>query len=176
MKIEELQAYANRKPFRPFTINLLDGEQILIESPEAILLPRPKPELVITFTAPEGSDTLAFELTVTDPGGETDTDTVIVTINGPPSADAGPDQAANLGDIVTLDGTGSSDPDGDTLTYSWVQTAGPATAGPGAVCVHVSDDGTYRPPAAPSQRMISLPVHTSCPDPVGAFAEDIGFQ
>jgi hypothetical protein len=51
MKAEELQAYATRKPFRPFTINLLDGEEILIESPEAILLPRPKPDLVITFSA-----------------------------------------------------------------------------------------------------------------------------
>jgi hypothetical protein len=32
---------------------LLDGEQILIDSPEAIFLPRQKPELVIAFT-PEG--------------------------------------------------------------------------------------------------------------------------
>ena len=36
---------------------------------------------------------------------------VTVTVNGPPIADAGPDQATKAGDQVTLDGTGSTDPD-----------------------------------------------------------------
>ena len=66
-----------------------------------------------TFTAPTGPATLTFELTVDDGDGGTDTDTVTITVNGIPTADAGPDQAVNLGDTVTLDGTGSTDPDGD---------------------------------------------------------------
>ncbi len=44
-----------------------------------------------------------------------------VVENLSPIADAGDDQAVEPGETVTLDGTGSSDPDGDTLYYSWAQ-------------------------------------------------------
>src|SRR5207245_2706682 len=46
--------------------------------------------------------------------------------NNLPIANAGPDQTVNEDTLVTLDGPASSDPDGDTLTYSWIQIAGPA--------------------------------------------------
>ena len=48
--------------------------------------------------------------------------------NQAPSADAGSDQAALGGDTVTLDGSGSSDPDGDALAFSWSQTSGTPVA------------------------------------------------
>lgn len=39
--------------------------------------------------------------------------------NTAPTADAGPDQTVDTGAVVSLDGSGSSDPDGDSLTFSW---------------------------------------------------------
>jgi len=59
-----------------------------------------------------GDDTVADGIIV-DQGGPG------MTPSNPPVADAGLDQTALVGDTVLLDGSGSSDADGDPLTYSW---------------------------------------------------------
>ena len=43
-----------------------------------------------------------------------------------PIADAGPDQFVTPGDIVTLDGSASSDSNGSIIAYEWVQIGGTA--------------------------------------------------
>ena len=44
--------------------------------------------------------------------------------NKPPVALAGSDQSVKRNATVTLDGSGSTDPDGDALAYRWMQTSG----------------------------------------------------
>lgn len=44
----------------------------------------------------------------------------------PPVADAGPDQIGVPAGTITLNGSGSHDPNGEALTFQWVQEAGPA--------------------------------------------------
>jgi hypothetical protein len=52
--------------------------------------------------------------------------------NVAPIANAGADQTVSEGVVVSLDGRGSSDPNGDSLSYRWTQTAGPTVALSGA--------------------------------------------
>src|SRR5918998_4482835 len=40
-------------------------------------------------------------------------------VKRPPIVNAGPDQMVNEGDRVSLNGTGSFDPDGEIVTYAW---------------------------------------------------------
>jgi hypothetical protein len=53
-----------------------------------------------------------------------DSVTITVTQAPPPVADAGADQTVASGADVTLDGSGSSNPSGGTITYQWTQTSG----------------------------------------------------
>jgi YD repeat-containing protein len=71
--------------------------------------------------------------------------------NVAPIANAGPDQSVDERANVTLNGSGSSDPDGTIVRYTWRQTAGPAVnlsnsaiAGPTFVAPSVRADTTLR--------------------------------
>ncbi len=86
--------------------------------------------------------------TVTDSTGQQGQCPVDVTVeapdNWPPEANAGQDQWTSEGSTVTLDGSGSYDPDGEIISYHWslLSSTGPA--------VTLSSDTSATPSFTPS--------------------------
>ncbi|MFC1587731.1 CFI-box-CTERM domain-containing protein [Planctomycetota bacterium] len=87
---------------------------------------------------------LTFQLIVNDGVNFSAPDTVVINVlaaNQLPIAMAGVDQNVNEAALVTLDSTGSNDPDGLPITYLWIlQSSNPA-----GIQVTLSDDTTAMP-------------------------------
>ena len=101
---------------------------ILISGPTGAFLATPDAAVTQIAKLVEGS--YVCELTVTDDKGATGKDTVIITVqalpNQPPVAHAGEDiTITSPENSATLDGSKSSDPDGEIVNYRWKQISGP---------------------------------------------------
>lgn len=106
-----------------------------------------------TFTAPEvKTDTdYILSLTVNDGSMNSTADNVTITVkqvNKAPAAHAGLDQAMSEATLVTLNGMGSADADGNALTYLWTAPKGivlssATSAKPTFTAPEVNQDTTY---------------------------------
>ncbi len=107
-----------------------------------------------TFTAPDvNTNTIfTFKLVVNDGESNSDTSTVSITvlqINKRPVANAGPDKSFFEGTSVSLDGSLSSDPDKDVISYKWTSLDGiilfdPMSVSPSFITPQVNADRVYR--------------------------------
>ena len=84
-----------------------------------------------TFTAPslQYGGAALFELVVTDNEGATGSDQLTISVNGTDQAlvaDAGSDQVVDENTLVTLNATGSNDPDNAITSYLWEELSSSA--------------------------------------------------
>ena len=109
---------------RSYLWNQIAGQHVVLNDTKTS-----KPSFIAPSNISAPNNVLLFQLTVTDDNNATGLSTVKVTVNPvsrAPIANAGVNQTVNAGDIAPLDGSKSIDPDGDPLTYSWIQANGPS--------------------------------------------------
>ncbi|MBI4870217.1 MAG: matrixin family metalloprotease [Candidatus Riflebacteria bacterium] len=107
--------------------------------------------LTVPGTIPPGGRSILFQEGANVgllQGGLDVTGEAVPPPNTPPIANAGLSRVVPQGSTVQLSGTASSDPDGNPLTYSWLQLSGPETALQGAATAQpsfvASINGVYR--------------------------------
>ena len=106
--------------------NPLTFSWTLVSAPAGSSAALSNPTSVLPTFVVDRLGTYRIQLTVNDGVVNSAPDTVEVrTQNTAPSANAGPDRTVQPSTLVTLDGSGSSDVDGNPLTFSWSLTSRP---------------------------------------------------
>ena len=103
--------------FRWSLVSIPAGSAATLSDPSAV-----RPTFLVDHPG-----TYVVQLVVSDARSQSAPDTVqIDTKNSRPVANAGPNQTVLVGDLVQLDGSASSDVDGDPLTFRWQLASTPA--------------------------------------------------
>lgn len=98
----------------------------------------------VTFT-PDATGTYVFSVVMNDGTETSNSDVVVIEIasgNQAPVADCGGDVTVDVGERAQLDGTGSYDPEGAELEYSWVLATWPDTSALDSTSIFNADGPT----------------------------------
>ncbi len=161
---------ANDVPTLRFAWTQTSGPAVTLTGAET-LTPSFTAPIVTAGGDPLARETLKFNLTVTDSSDEFATDeveVVVANVDHAPIANANGAMIIGEATAVTLNGSFSSDPDGDALTYAWVQTEGPSVA--------LSDANTATPSFTTpfvSAAGATLKFKLSVQDPFGGQSSDV---
>ena len=154
----------------------IDGDMLtygwsLVTAPAGSVAQIVDPAQALARFTPDLAGEYVIELVVDDGTVSSAPDSVVISTtaqNIAPIANAGADQSAHVGDVVQLDGTGSTDGDGDALTYAWTLNARPANSAAtlqGATtatpALNIDKPGTYA-----AQLIVSDGKSASAPDTV----------
>jgi len=111
-------------------------------------------------------DFSAGTVSVSDGGAST------AETNTPPSADAGSDTVVPSGTSVSLDGSGSTDADGDRLSYTWDQTSGPVVT----LAEADSATPTFTAPSVDSETTLTFTLTVSDGDAAVSDTVDVAVE
>ncbi len=116
---------------------VLDFTWALVSVPDGSFAVLSDPKVVNPSFVPDVPGSYAVRLVVSDGCRQSAPSVTVIRAttestspvqNRAPVAHAGPNRSTQLGLAVVLDGTGSSDPDGDTLTFAWTIVKRPASS------------------------------------------------
>lgn len=154
----------------------IDGDMLtyawsVVTAPAGSVTQIVDPAQALARFTPDIAGEYVIELVVDDGTVSSAPDSVVISTTGQntaPIASAGADQSAHVGDFVQLDGTTSTDADGDVLTYAWTLNARPANsaatlqgASTATPALNIDKPGTYA-----AQLIVSDGKSASAPDTV----------
>ena len=99
--------------------NTLSYQWTILAKPSGSTATLTNPTTATPSLTLDKAGTYTIQLTVSDGSLSNSATVVVSTSNSPPVANAGPDQTGQVGLTITLEGSPSSDVDGNALTYQW---------------------------------------------------------
>ena len=97
-------------------VSMPPGSTTVLKNPSSVM-----PSFVLDVAG-----NYVIRLTVASGGNSSSATVQVSTGNTPPVANAGPNQTVIVGSTVTLDGSGSFDVNGDTISYAWFIASKPS--------------------------------------------------